>query len=115
MNPQVYEEGAGQPRAFATTRWSLILSAGHSENGEQKAHDALEELCRVYWRPVFVFVCRRGYSTEDAQDLTQDFFDEPAHLLHSAKELRIEPGTSNTGARLICCPALQGWCPVLQA
>ena len=24
--------------------------------------------------PIFSFVCRRGYSTEDAQDLTQDFF-----------------------------------------
>ena len=27
MNPQVCDEGAGQPRQFATTRWSLILSA----------------------------------------------------------------------------------------
>src|SRR5439155_24189773 len=35
---------------------------------------ALDELCRTYWRPVFLFVCRRGYSKEDAQDLTQDFF-----------------------------------------
>ncbi len=74
MNAQVREEGAGEPRQFATTRWSLILSAAHSDSEEQKARDALEELCRIYWRPAFVFVCRRGYSTEDAQDLTQDFF-----------------------------------------
>ena len=74
MNAQVYEEGAAEPRQFATTRWSLILSASHSENGEEKARNALEELCRIYWRPVFSFACRRGYSTEDAQDLTQDFF-----------------------------------------
>jgi DNA-directed RNA polymerase specialized sigma24 family protein len=74
VNAQVSEEGAGQPRQFATTRWSLILSAANSQSEEQKARDALEELCRIYWRPVFVFVCRRGYSTEDAQDLTQDFF-----------------------------------------
>ncbi len=73
MNPQVYEE-AGQPRQFATTRWSLILSAANSQSEEQKARNALEELCRIYWRPVFVFVCRRGYSMQDAQDLTQDFF-----------------------------------------
>ncbi len=86
MNAQVYEEGAGEPRQFATTRWSLILSAAHSETGEQKARDALEELCRIYWRPAFVFVCRRGYSTEDAQDLTQDFFWkilEPNWLEHA--------------------------------
>jgi RNA polymerase sigma factor (sigma-70 family) len=74
VNAQVCEEGAGAPRQFATTRWSLILSAAHSESGEEKARAALEELCRIYWRPVFVFVCRRGYSMEDAQDLTQDFF-----------------------------------------
>ena len=74
MNAQVCEEGAGQPRQFATTRWSLVLSAAKSQSGEENARNALEELCRIYWRPVFVFVCRRGYSTEDAQDLTQDFF-----------------------------------------
>ena len=74
MNPQVCEDGEGQPRQFATTRWSLILSAARSEGEERTARDALEELCRIYWRPVFVFVCRRGYSMEDAKDLTQDFF-----------------------------------------
>ena len=70
----VSKESAGDPRAFATTRWSLILSAAKSESGEQKAREALEELCRVYWRPVFSFIVKRGHSTEDAQDLTQDFF-----------------------------------------
>ena len=74
MNAEVGEESAREPRQFATTRWSLILSAAHSEGGEEKARSALDELCRIYWRPVFSFICRRGYSTEDAQDLTQDFF-----------------------------------------
>ena len=40
----------------------------------KKAAEALAELCRTYWRPVFSYVCRRGYSAEDAQDITQDFF-----------------------------------------
>jgi RNA polymerase sigma factor (sigma-70 family) len=62
------------PRIFATTRWSLILSTADPDGDEGKARSALAELCRIYWRPVFSFVCRRGYSTEDAQDLTQDFF-----------------------------------------
>jgi RNA polymerase sigma-70 factor (ECF subfamily) len=65
---------AGQPREFVTTRWSLILSAANLTNEEQKARDALAELCRTYWRPIFSFVRARGYSIEDAQDLTQDFF-----------------------------------------
>jgi RNA polymerase sigma factor (sigma-70 family) len=59
---------------FATTRWSIVLSAGNSGREDQPARTALAELCRTYWRPIFSFVCRRGYSTQDAQDLTQDFF-----------------------------------------
>jgi RNA polymerase sigma factor (sigma-70 family) len=34
----------------------------------------MTELCRIYWRPVFALICRRGHSVSDAQDLTQDFF-----------------------------------------
>src|SRR5437016_11541257 len=59
---------------FTTTRWSLVLAGANSEGDQQKAAQALAELCRTYWRPIFSYVCRRGYSSEDAQDLTQDFF-----------------------------------------
>ena len=67
-------QGAGEARQFVTTRWSLILSAAKFTNEEQPARDALAELCRTYWRPIFLFVRARGHSIEDAQDLTQDFF-----------------------------------------
>jgi RNA polymerase sigma-70 factor (ECF subfamily) len=67
-------EGTSRPAAFVTTRWSLILSGANSKIGEKDSRAALAELCRIYWRPIFVFVYRRGYSAEDAEDLTQDFF-----------------------------------------
>jgi RNA polymerase sigma factor (sigma-70 family) len=67
-------KNAEEPRVFVTTRWSLILSGANSDGAAEEARAALADLCRIYWRPVFSFVCRRGYSTEDAQDLTQDFF-----------------------------------------
>lgn len=57
---------------FATTRWSLIRECVVANTAE--TNNSLSELCRIYWRPVFTFICRRGYSTADAQDLTQDFF-----------------------------------------
>ena len=63
-----------EPRVFATTRWSLILSATDSDADEQKKREALAELCRSYWRPIFLFVSRHDYSIQEAQDLTQDFF-----------------------------------------
>ncbi len=74
MNGKNGHEGAGEPREFVTTRWSLILSAANFGTEEQKAREALAELCRTYWQPIFLFVRARGYSIEDAQDLTQDFF-----------------------------------------
>jgi len=74
VNGKNGQRGASEPREFVTTRWSLILSAANLGSEEQRAHDALAELCRTYWRPIFLFVRGRGYSIEDAQDLTQDFF-----------------------------------------
>jgi RNA polymerase sigma-70 factor (ECF subfamily) len=63
-----------EPQVFTTTRWSLVLAGTNADGDTQKSAEALAELCRTYWRPVFSYVCRRGYSTEDAQDTTQDFF-----------------------------------------
>jgi DNA-directed RNA polymerase specialized sigma24 family protein len=57
---------------FATTQWSLVLAA--SEGSSASAGEALERLCSLYWYPVFAFVRRKGYPTEEAQDLTQGFF-----------------------------------------
>ncbi len=61
----------GQP-LFATTHWSVVLAAADLEKPEAAA--ALEKLCRTYWYPLYVYIRRRGYSPEDAQDLTQEFF-----------------------------------------
>jgi len=74
VNGKAGEQGVDEPREFVTTRWSLILSAAHFGSEEQQARDALAELCRTYWRPIFSFVRALGYSIDDAQDLTQDFF-----------------------------------------
>ncbi len=74
MSEQAKAAALTEPRVFATTRWSLILSATDSDSDEQKEREALAELCRTYWRPIFLFVSRRGYSIQEAQDLTQDFF-----------------------------------------
>jgi DNA-directed RNA polymerase specialized sigma24 family protein len=59
---------------FMTTRWSIVLSCSDSATDEEKAQAALAELCKIYWRPVFAFICRQGHSVPDAQDLTQEFF-----------------------------------------
>ena len=62
------------PREFATTHWSLVVAATADEASQTSARKALEELCRAYWYPLYAFVRYRGYSADDAQDLTQSFF-----------------------------------------
>jgi DNA-directed RNA polymerase specialized sigma24 family protein len=57
--------------AFTTTHWSVVLEA---QGQSPAAHEALEKLCRTYWRPVYSFVQRQGVGPEEAKDLTQGFF-----------------------------------------
>jgi RNA polymerase sigma-70 factor (ECF subfamily) len=58
--------------SFLTTRWSLVLAAG----GEVSilARRALDDLCRMYWYPLYCYVRRRGHAPADAEDLVQGFF-----------------------------------------
>lgn len=58
--------------AFATTHWSIVLAAGQSVSSQ--AREALENLCRAYWFPLYAFARRLGHPPADAQDLTQGFF-----------------------------------------
>jgi Sigma-70 region 2. len=57
--------------AFTTTHWSVVLEAQGQSPASQ---EALENLCRTYWRPVYSFVRRQGIRTQEAEDLTQGFF-----------------------------------------
>ena len=50
--------------AFTATHWSVVLAAGQAESPQAAA--ALEQLCRSYWYPLYVYVRRRGHSPEDA-------------------------------------------------
>ena len=60
------------PGAFATTRWSVVVSAGRRSSPD--ADSALETLCSTYWYPLYAFARRGGSSPDDAADLTQGFF-----------------------------------------
>ena len=57
---------------FATTRWTIVLSAAQRSTPDSDA--ALETLCRIYWYPLYAYARRRGFSAEDAGDVTQEFF-----------------------------------------
>jgi RNA polymerase sigma-70 factor (ECF subfamily) len=57
---------------FATTQWSVVLAAGTGTSPDSQ--QALEQLCRRYWPPIYAFLRRDGHPRADAEDLTQGFF-----------------------------------------
>jgi RNA polymerase sigma factor (sigma-70 family) len=79
--------GRGQGDWFPSTHWSVVLAAGRSQAEPAIAQAALEELCQIYWAPLYSFVRSRGYSVHDAQDLTQSFF---AYLLEHKIYARVD-------------------------
>src|SRR5436189_6269223 len=58
---------------FNTTHWSVVLEAGRV-NSSGGAIVALGKVCKTYWYPVYAFIRRSGHDSEQAKDLTQEFF-----------------------------------------
>lgn len=54
--------------AFPPTRWSRVAAAGAG------GAEALEELCRDYWYPLYAHARRLGQAAADAEDLVQGLF-----------------------------------------
>lgn len=69
FGPAAAGEHAGA--AFTTTHWSVVLTA---QGESPAAQQALEKLCRTYWRPIYSFLRRLGIRPAEAEDLTQGFF-----------------------------------------
>ena len=71
IRPRPATAGQDGGVAFATTHWSVVLEA---QSESPAAQEALETLCRTYWRPIYSFLRRQGVGPEEAEDLTQGFF-----------------------------------------
>src|SRR5688500_14535571 len=66
--------GSGVSSPLHTT--SSTMGLGASVDPSADANVALAHLCQLYWHPVYAFVRRRGYSRDEAEDLTQGFFTQ---------------------------------------
>ena len=62
------QKGAAQ---FTSTHWSVVVEA---QGESPAAQEALEKLCGIYWRPIYIFAQRQGHGPEEAKDITQAFF-----------------------------------------
>ena len=59
--------------AFPPTRWSVVVAARSADPDERRR--GLEIIAAAYWKPVYKLIrARFNRSSEDARDLTQEFF-----------------------------------------
>ena len=82
---------------FHTTRWSLVSRA---QRDDTEGTSALEELCALYWPPVYAFYRRQGQTVDDAQDLTQGLFTD---LLERGDLRGADPARGRFRAFLCAC------------
>ena len=90
--------GATKSREFHTTRWSTIAAA--AERASPKNQEALAELCRQYWYPIYAFARRSGHDAHDSQDLTQSFFE---YLLERNTLNQASPAKGRFRTFLLAC------------
>ncbi len=74
------------------------MAAGQSDSAQ--AAEALGQLCRTYWYPLYAFVRRQGHNPSDAEDLTQEFF---ARFLAKEYFERADPARGRFRSFLLAC------------
>lgn len=85
------EKPAHAPRrdgrqVFDKTQWSMVLAA--ADRTTPGSAEALEQLCRAYWPPVYSHLRMKGHDLHEAQDLAQEFF---SRLLHGPSLASVSP------------------------
>ncbi len=83
---------------FPTTEWTVLLDP--VRRGGSQATQALEQLCRRYWSPLFIYVRRRGYDHHQAEEIVQDFI---ASLLGRDAFAKVERRSGRFRAFLLAC------------
>jgi hypothetical protein len=72
------------PGQFATTRWSLIVSARSPV--EPTSRKALSELCQVYWYPLYAVPWRAKLPTTAPATVSPGAASQPASLFRRRRQ-----------------------------
>lgn len=89
-------------KRFRSSRWSLVLKAKSAD--DPAGRDALNQLCGVYWGPLYAYLRRKGHDPEDAQDAVQAFF---TYFLEGGFLARVEKGRGRFRGYLLA--VLEHW------
>lgn len=65
-------EIGGPKRSFRSTLWTVVLKAKDLTSPDRKG--ALESLIKAYWKPLYLFIRRKGNDREASKDIAQGFF-----------------------------------------
>jgi RNA polymerase sigma-70 factor (ECF subfamily) len=85
--------------AFSQTHWTNVLRA---KGSSAEAVEALNQLCRRYWPPVYAFIRRKWtqHSAQKAEDLTQEFFVE---FIRKFPHLELDASKGKFRTYLLAC------------
>jgi RNA polymerase sigma-70 factor (ECF subfamily) len=84
--------------SFPTTHWSRVAAARWP--GSPEGEDALAEICRAYWYPLYAFARRKGLHPQDASDAVQGLF---AKLLEKQSFRRVDQSRGRFRSYLMTC------------
>ena len=73
MSGNNHTDLGGEQGTFLTTHWSVIKGI---QAGQDQDQARIGSLLKDYWKPVYCYLRRRGFASEEAKDLTQAFFHE---------------------------------------
>ena len=74
MKGDDYTRIGGSGRRFPSTHWTVIQDVCPGDDAHSQR--IIGGLLGDYWKPVYCYLRRRGYSNEESKDLTQGFFQE---------------------------------------
>jgi RNA polymerase sigma-70 factor (ECF subfamily) len=86
------------PRHFCTTRWTVVRHAGDPSSPQRR--EALAELLQTYWYPLYGFIRRQGYDSNQAEDVLQGFI---AGLLERDSLQNVRAGEGRFRNFLLVC------------
>src|SRR5215813_6528377 len=97
-SPPARKDFPTEAMGFHTTHWTVVLGARDGDSAA--AQEALASLCSTYWYPLYAFIRRSGFTSHDAEDLTQGFF---CAFLRKDSLPKVDPQAGKFRSYLLVC------------
>ena len=72
MNKNFFTSMGGAENTLQTTQWTEIINIDRMAPDQRR--QTVNAVMTAYWKPVYCYLRRKGFSNEKAKDITQGFF-----------------------------------------